>query len=194
MHLEGRHLLDAWTWPPFGDEILRRLCNSSAADAPLQFWHDAAFDITPPPPASIPTHEQSNSTVQYANRFFLKAFRLVAPGIHPEEEIGRFLTNANFPHTVPLRGGIRWQRESQSTTLALLFDYAWCNGSLWDWMLSEAKSVLLERNLPTHILSLARDIGICTAELHQAVAQPQPTLHSGQKSLLLTTCRNFEIA
>src|SRR5262249_26382626 len=47
--------------------------------------------------------QSTNSSVQIGERFFLKCYRRLRSGIHPELEIGRFLTEvARFPQCVPL--------------------------------------------------------------------------------------------
>jgi maltose alpha-D-glucosyltransferase/alpha-amylase len=53
--------------------------------------------------------EQSNTSIAYGNRFILKIYRRVEPGIHPEIEIGTFLTERNFPYSAPLTGSIEFR-------------------------------------------------------------------------------------
>ena len=48
--------------------------------------------------------EQSNSSIHYADKFILKMFRRLEPGMHPELECGQFLTERGFPN-VPAVGG-----------------------------------------------------------------------------------------
>ncbi len=51
--------------------------------------------------------EQSNSSLNLGFRMTLKLYRLVHPGIHPEIEVGRFLTEvARYPNTPPLYGAV----------------------------------------------------------------------------------------
>ena len=47
-----------------------------------------------------------NAAVIFGDRIFLKFFRRVGPGVNPELEIGRFLTEKNFPHSPPLLGAL----------------------------------------------------------------------------------------
>jgi maltose alpha-D-glucosyltransferase/alpha-amylase len=53
--------------------------------------------------------EQSNTSIAYGNRFILKIYRRAEPGIHPEIEIGTFLTERNFPYSAPLTGAIEYR-------------------------------------------------------------------------------------
>ena len=53
-------------------------------------------------------HTQStNTSVTLGDRLFLKCFRRMRPGMHPELEVGRFLTEvAHFKNCVPLAGSV----------------------------------------------------------------------------------------
>jgi maltose alpha-D-glucosyltransferase/alpha-amylase len=51
--------------------------------------------------------EQSNSSVRYGNRLVLKLFRKLEPGVNPDLEISRFLSEqTTFRHMPPLAGGL----------------------------------------------------------------------------------------
>jgi predicted trehalose synthase len=57
---------------------------------------------------SILDVEQSNSSVSYSDRLFLKVIRRLEPGVNPELEIGRFLTERHFPHAAQVAGAIEY--------------------------------------------------------------------------------------
>ena len=48
--------------------------------------------------------EQSNSSVVFDDRFVLKVFRKLEPGINPELELLRFLGSHGFEQIAPLQG------------------------------------------------------------------------------------------
>src|SRR5207244_1203940 len=49
--------------------------------------------------------EQSNTALVYDRQAFLKLFRRIEPGVHPDVEMTRFLTqDAAFPHVPTLFG------------------------------------------------------------------------------------------
>jgi maltose alpha-D-glucosyltransferase / alpha-amylase len=56
--------------------------------------------------------EQSNSSIHYGDKFILKMFRRLEPGIHPELEIGRFLTEREFPNVPPVGGWYQYRRDN----------------------------------------------------------------------------------
>ena len=53
--------------------------------------------------------EQSNTSVLFGDRLILKLFRRLEPGINPDLEIGRFLTEqTGFRHTPPVAGALEY--------------------------------------------------------------------------------------
>jgi maltose alpha-D-glucosyltransferase/alpha-amylase len=71
--------------------------------------------------AAVVRAEQSNTSITYGNRFILKIYRRVEAGVHPEIEIGEFLTNRNFPYSAPLTGAIEYRaNEGDVITVAAL--------------------------------------------------------------------------
>ena len=67
-----------------------------------------ATDDIPEP--KILKAEQSNTSIMFGDRFIMKMFRKLEPGLNPDIEIGRFLTEtAHFPHTPPLAGWIDYK-------------------------------------------------------------------------------------
>ena len=68
-------------------------------------WGESHPDLGP----AVLKAEQSNTSIAFGNRFILKIYRRVEPGIHPEVEIGTFLTERNFPYSAPLTGIIEYR-------------------------------------------------------------------------------------
>ncbi|MDB6033238.1 MAG: trehalose synthase [Verrucomicrobiales bacterium] len=62
------------------------------------------------PKPSMGKAEQSNTSILFGDRFFLKLFRRLEPGTNPDLEIGRFLTNCNFPNVPPVVGWLEYRR------------------------------------------------------------------------------------
>ena len=57
-----------------------------------------------------PGLEQSNTGVFFGNKLFLKGYRRLQPGVNPEVEVGRFLTEASpFTHIAPVAGSVDYQ-------------------------------------------------------------------------------------
>jgi maltose alpha-D-glucosyltransferase / alpha-amylase len=85
--------------------------------------------------------EQSNTAVIYEKTFFLKMYRRMEEGIHPELEIGRYLSDRiRFPHVAPLAGVLEYRRSgSEPISLALLQGYVASQGDAWVFTFSEVK-------------------------------------------------------
>jgi maltose alpha-D-glucosyltransferase/alpha-amylase len=157
------------------------------AGGKLVFTHTDAFaklagkDVATLP-VTAPTAQSSNTVVTLGERLFLKGYRRLRPGINPELEMGRFLTEvAKYPNCVPVAGALEYVAGDGSTmTLAMVQSYVPNQGDGWDYTLS-----YLERHLeamrtvdapqPTDVhggfLSLMHTLGERTAELHLALSQ-----------------------
>jgi trehalose synthase-fused probable maltokinase len=127
----------------------------------------AAAEIEPIKTAS---HDQSNSAITLGVRLFLKIFRRVEPGINPDYEIARYLTQqGQFTRFPRLAGAIELQPSVGTTvTLATLQQWIPNQGSAWNAMLSNA-TAFLKAEAETNQNS-AKLLGQRTAELHLALA------------------------
>ncbi|MGB0128703.1 MAG: maltose alpha-D-glucosyltransferase [Rhodocyclaceae bacterium] len=136
-------------------------------------------------PVVHPSLEQSNTTVFFGKKLFLKAYRRLHPGSHPELEMGRFLTEASpFGHVVPLAGAIEYQRaDGTRFTLALLQAYVENQGDAWHYTLDYLGRYLTqlpaqatpEADQPAEsphrfYLELIHTLGQRIGELHKALA------------------------
>jgi maltose alpha-D-glucosyltransferase/alpha-amylase len=79
--------------------------------------------------------EQSNSSMIYGSRLILKFVRRIQAGIHPELDMGRYLTEkAALPFVPPLAGGLTYRRPGAAPmTVALLHAYIRSGGNGWDY-------------------------------------------------------------
>ncbi len=65
--------------------------------------------------------EQSNSTVIYGRKFFLKLFRRLEVGLNPDLEMGNFLTERNFPNIPHVAGSLSYRsRMGEEFTIGIL--------------------------------------------------------------------------
>jgi len=64
---------------------------------------------------------QSNTTIAFGDKLFLKLFRRLESGINPDLEIGRFLTEHEFPNIPPVAGWLEYRRRNgENLTLGVL--------------------------------------------------------------------------
>ena len=127
-----------------------------------------------------PKTQGSNTVVTLGERLFLKAYRRVRPGLNPELEMGRFLTEvAKFPNCVPVAGALEYVgADGSMSTLALLQAYLVNESDGWDYTVDYLERFLEERGtvaepLPPDahggFLALMQTLGTRTAELHLAL-------------------------
>ena len=77
--------------------------------------------------------EQNNSSVVFGDRFVLKLLRRLEPGVHPEREVGQFLTDrARTTDVPPLAGSIEYRDGEEPMTLAVLHGYVHSEAEAWN--------------------------------------------------------------
>lgn len=95
------------------------------------------------------TLEQSNSSAQVGDEMIFKLYRRQARGIHPEVEIGTFLTDvAKFANVPPLLGSVEWiEPDGTPNALGILQGMIVNQGDGWAYTLD-----FLGRHLETRFL------------------------------------------
>ncbi len=179
------------------DSLIRSFIVDMAADraVPTVDGGKLAFSATAAYPHDLdvsvmPIHrvggEQSNTSLRIDEKMVLKLFRRLQPGIHPELEIGLYLTEfAHFANTPALLGAaIHEPAEGEPLALAVLNAYVQNQGDGWTMTLDYLKRFFEEADLlPAeamqegaerhgHYLTRIRTLGRRTAELHRAFALP----------------------
>ncbi|HLT74718.1 MAG TPA: maltose alpha-D-glucosyltransferase [Ohtaekwangia sp.] len=80
--------------------------------------------------------EQSNTSIIYDNKFFLKLFRKVDQAINPDLELTRFLSEkARFANIPAFVGAIEWRFGKEPIVLGLLQELVEASGDAWNYML-----------------------------------------------------------
>ena len=86
----------------------------------FEAWMGAAYKtirgVNGPLAPSLGKAEQSNSSILYGDKFILKMFRRLEPGIHPDLEIGQFLTERAFPNVPAVGGWYQYRHEEGNVT------------------------------------------------------------------------------
>ncbi|MBI1212196.1 MAG: maltose alpha-D-glucosyltransferase [Alphaproteobacteria bacterium] len=130
--------------------------------------------------------EQSNTSVLIEDYLVLKLYRRLTPGVHPELEMGRFLTDtANFRNVPPLLGSIEFEEQNgERTALGCLHGFVRNQGDGWSYTRTYLSRFLDECVvLPAEELAARKDdhdlyvgqlhtLGVRTAELHHALCSP----------------------
>jgi maltose alpha-D-glucosyltransferase/alpha-amylase len=95
-------------------------------------------DGTPISTKLVAEHTTS-AAVAFADRLLLRMLRHIEPGIHPQVEIGRYLTHRKgFEHVAALVGTLEYRRRgAEPTTLAILHRFVPNEGTAWQYTLDE---------------------------------------------------------
>ena len=181
-------LLDATIEPEFVPALLAKIHAGETvgkAAQKIQFRPTAAFSATPLPEFKIIKaidREQSNSSVIVDFRYVIKILRRISPGIHPEIEVGRFLTEeTSFQNTPALLGSVELLEGENRSALAVVHAFVENQGDAWSVTLGSLERLIDEQRLnlaepivetPDSLVLLQRmrQIGRRTAELHQALS------------------------
>ena len=76
--------------------------------------------------------EQSNSTALVDNDYVVKIYRKLEPGINPEIEVGRFLTEvAGFANTPALLGSVELVEGDKTSAIAVVHAFVQNQGDAW---------------------------------------------------------------
>jgi maltose alpha-D-glucosyltransferase/alpha-amylase len=95
---------------------------------------DSMKDDQPLPPPSLLSAEQSNTSIRYGSQYVLKLVRRVEPGVNPDLEIGRFLTEHGFKNSPPVLGALEYRKSrTVSVTLATLQGFVPNEGDAWSY-------------------------------------------------------------
>ena len=116
--------------------------------------------------------EQSNSSLVLDERYALKLYRRLEPGMNPELEVLRFLTERGFEHTAALEGYIAYEGRPLEATLAILQEFVPSDGDGWERALDT-----LAGGEPDWLPERSRRLGEVTALLHNALASDPTDPH-----------------
>ena len=163
--MEGWTVYDAIADPSLVRELVGLMRSGARLrldEATIVFWgaeglSDRAGELASIRPMGV---EQSNSSMVLDERLALKLYRRLEPGVNPELEVLRFLTDRGFEHVPALEGYAAYEGRPLETTLALLQRFVPSHGDGWQLALDTLGSE--PEWLPGH----ARRLGEVTARLH----------------------------
>jgi maltose alpha-D-glucosyltransferase/alpha-amylase len=144
----------------------------------------AAIEMPEQPEIRRFSAEQSNSSLVMGDLVVLKIVRHVTPGIHPEGEMTRFLTEKGFGNTAALVGEVvRIDADGTPNTLMLVQNFVRNQGDAWTWTLDFLARAVEELavtgqqdrsqdDLFATYTGFATALGQRLGELHAVLAQP----------------------
>jgi maltose alpha-D-glucosyltransferase / alpha-amylase len=85
---------------------------------------------------SLVRTEQSNSSIVFGDKLFMKLFRKLEPGVNPDLEIGRYLTDRKFMNSPRVTGAIEYFRGRRPpVTIAIVNELVSHEGDAWSYTL-----------------------------------------------------------
>jgi maltokinase len=174
--VDGWTVYDALADPALVREVVGLMRSGSTLrldETTIDFWGaeglaDRAGELASIRPMGA---EQSNSSVVLDERLALKLYRRIEPGVNPELELLRFLTERGFEHIAALEGYAAYTGRPLETTLALLQRFVPSHGDGWTLALD---TILSE---PEWLPARARRLGEVTARLHNTLGSDPTDPH-----------------
>jgi trehalose synthase-fused probable maltokinase len=190
--------LDALAEPRHMRELVHMIrggVNVTAGEGGLEFRAMEGFAAlgTELTSARVITSEQTNTSIVFDDELILKVFRRLEPGVNPELELLRFLTQRNFANIAQLGGWYAYLGRPLDATLGVLQQYVRSALDGWELALDE-----LERE-PERFLTRLRRLGEVTGAMHAALGSDSsdPTFSpedpSAEALALLTATVDEEI-
>jgi maltokinase len=173
LEVDGWTVYDALADPAHSRELLGRMRSDedvAVGDDALRFrWADTAgAHLADPPTGAVDVRpagvEQSNSSVIFGEELILKAFRRIEPGVNPELELLRMLSERGFPHIAPLAGWYEVSSRQIDATLGILQEYLSGARNGWELVLDGIG------HDPDGLLEPLHELGAVTGEMHSALA------------------------
>lgn len=192
------YLTDAFTLDAFPTaivELLRAGTGIPAEDGEIRFIRTAALDGQEPskePGIRRLSAEQSNSSLVIDNRMVLKVIRHLSAGMHPEAEMGRYLTERGFANSPLMLGEVtRYAADGTPTTMIMLQQYIDNQGDAWQWTLDTLQRLIQQASVAEamagaenstniteiadpqeELTALAANLGRRLGEMHALLASP----------------------
>ncbi len=107
--------------------------------------------------------EQSNTSLVFDDELILKVFRRLEPGVNPELEVLRFLTEHGFANIAALGGWYGYSGGPLSATLGIVQEFVRDAEDGWELALEEIQSA------PERFLARLRRLGEVTGEMHTSL-------------------------
>jgi predicted trehalose synthase len=192
--VEGQTIYDALADSELGHELLRPLGGSSDVEGEhgsirFRTVGDAPVVVRGDLEVRSVGVEQSNTSVVFGDELILKVFRRLEPGVNPELELLRFLSERQFEHIAPLVAWYEYAGRLVNATLGTLQKFLGGARDGWELCLSDSEGFVAH----------ARELGAVTGRLHSCLGSAPgdpdfaPEEPSSENLSLLTATVDEEI-
>ena len=130
--------------------------------------------------STLMTAEQSNSSVAFGEDSVMKVFRRLTPGVNPDIEILRALTEGGNEHIAALYGYVETTSEGEPLQLGILQQFLRTASDGWDLALASLRNLFGDgathaRDAGGDFAAEAHRLGVAVAEMHESLAAAFPT-------------------
>jgi len=167
---------------------LRSFEGASEGEGPISFHRVPGHRLDTGAHSSLFSGEQSNSSVAFGEDALMKVFRKVTPGVNPDIEIHKLLTEQGSDHVAALYGWVEsGSGDGQVMHLAMLQQFLRTATDGWDMALASVRSLLGTPEL--HATESGGDfapeatrLGEAVADVHRQLAASFPTETRGPEA------------
>jgi maltose alpha-D-glucosyltransferase/alpha-amylase len=168
-------LTDGFALPGFPASVLSALQGEERVEiegGELRFAPASELDIDASAVPEWLSAEQSNSTMVLGASAVLKLLRKIAPGIHPDAEMVRYLTAHGFANSPAILGEVRFEQEGETSLAMLVQRFVRNQGDGWQWTLGflDRLATAEDANLSNY-RNFAANFGRRLAEMHRVLAR-----------------------
>ncbi len=148
-------------------------------------------DLDPEARSTLLSGEQSNSSVFFGEAAMMKLFRRVTPGVNPDIEILRALTEAESEHVATLFGWMEadgGDNSGEPLQLGILQQFLTTASDGWGLALASLRTLFADdettaRSSGGDFAGEAHRLGVAVAEVHEAMAHAFGTEQWGESDL-----------
>ncbi|HEY0636282.1 MAG TPA: aminoglycoside phosphotransferase [Pseudonocardiaceae bacterium] len=184
---DGRVVYDA----VFDHELTTRLLELVAVDAkvgPLVFAARPDVALDTGTRARVMSAEQSNTSLVYGQRYILKLYRRLLPGISPDVELHQALHDVGCTQLAAPLGSITGELDGEPTTLAMLAEFLPNSAEGWSMATASVRDLMAEADLHAHevggdFAGEARRLGTAVATVHADLARALGTAPAAPDAL-----------
>ncbi|MFB0610728.1 maltose alpha-D-glucosyltransferase [Aurantiacibacter poecillastricola] len=188
-------LTDGFSLGEFAGSVLSGMRDGSVMPAEggeLRFEATDQFDIDLEAEPEWIAAEQSNSTMIVGSKAVLKLLRKLAPGIHPDAEMVRYLADNGFAGVPPVLGTVKRIENGEETLLMLAQEFVYNQGDGWQWTLGSLERLATDTDWSfSNYENFATNLGRRLGQMHQTLARetddaafaPEPLDAEGAEAL-----------
>ncbi|OCW56971.1 maltose alpha-D-glucosyltransferase [Hoeflea olei] len=167
-------LTDGFTLAPFARSVVSAMREGTVVavgDGEIRFSAMPGFDLDADGEVEWMAAEQSNSTMMIGRQAVLKLLRKVAPGVHPDVEMVRYLTDHGYANVPAMLGTVTRSDKDGETLLMMAQAFVYNQGDGWQWTLDFLGRLATDTETSfSNYANFAANLGRRLADMHQVLA------------------------